>query len=322
MRVKCFQLVLLCACVQTAFAVNISYSAQLNGVFSEADKATLLAAFSSRGSVTVDLSVAGPVATVLGVNPLPVAFDGQTYKVCSGDTVQVTWDGYHNIQEMSTFECSSENVGTETIGFKNTGDVHVFEADELAAIPGQTRYFKCSLHCINAKFAVMCPSPPPPTLTDVNFASAITACLSSNPVDGLCSSGEFGAMPYWDVSRVTNMQNAFNENEIFNGDISLWDTSSVTDMRSMFRNTRAFNQDISGWDTSSVTLMENMFYDSLVFNQDITGWSTPQLSTDYLPLNMFVGATAWLARFYRIDGSASVDGPPSAWTVISTESAF
>ena len=43
------------------------------------------------------------------------------------------------------------------------------------------------------------------TITDSNFHSAITTCLSTNPVDGLCSSSEYGAMPDWDVSLVTDM---------------------------------------------------------------------------------------------------------------------
>jgi hypothetical protein len=90
-----------------------------------------------------------------------VAFDKMTYEVCSGDAVEVTWDGTHNIQEVSGADCnSSTTIGNETIGFKTSGHVRVFVADELAATPGQTRYFKCDSHCTSAKFAVTCPSPP------------------------------------------------------------------------------------------------------------------------------------------------------------------
>ena len=42
-------------------------------------------------------------------------------------------------------------------------------------------------------------------ITDSNFHSAIATCLGTNPVDGLCSSSEYGSMPDWDVSLVTDM---------------------------------------------------------------------------------------------------------------------
>ena len=42
-------------------------------------------------------------------------------------------------------------------------------------------------------------------ITDSNFHSAIETCLGMNPVDGLCSSSEYGSMPDWDVSLVTDM---------------------------------------------------------------------------------------------------------------------
>ena len=59
-------------------------------------------------------------------------------------------------------------------------------------------------------------------LTDANFQDAINTCLSTNPVDGLCTNSEYGSMPDWDVSQVTNMGNAFYNRNDFNGDISSW----------------------------------------------------------------------------------------------------
>ena len=56
----------------------------------------------------------------------------------------------------------------------------------------------------------------------------------------------------------------------------------------MFNGASAFNADISGWDTSSI--MAPMYMDG-----------------------MFEDASAWLASYVRVDGSSSVDGPPSAW---------
>jgi len=47
-------------------------------------------------------------------------------------------------------------------------------------------------------------------ITDYNFSEAIKTCLTMSPGDGMCSSSEYGAMPDWDVSNVTNMKGAFN----------------------------------------------------------------------------------------------------------------
>ena len=135
------------------------------------------------------------------------------------------------------------------------------------------------------------------TITDSNFYSAISTCLSTNPVDGLCSSSEYGAMPDWDVSLVTDMSGwngdveewdgtddtaspiGFGRKTSFNGNISNWDTSQVTSMELMFFNATAFNQDIGSWDTSQVTDMEFMFNSASAFNQDIGSWDTSKVTT-------------------------------------------
>ena len=96
-------------------------------------------------------------------------------------------------------------------------------------------------------------------ITDANFQDAINVCLSTNPVDGRCSGSEYGAMPDWDVSQVTNMSDAFKDIITFNVDISSWDVSNVTNMFSMFRYASAFNQPIGDWDVSSVANMRLMF---------------------------------------------------------------
>ena len=46
-------------------------------------------------------------------------------------------------------------------------------------------------------------------LTDANFQQAVNACLSTNPVDGLCTNSQYGIMPDWDVSNVDDMSGAF-----------------------------------------------------------------------------------------------------------------
>ena len=71
-------------------------------------------------------------------------------------------------------------------------------------------------------------------------------------------------MPDWDVSKVTDMDRAFDGRDVFNVDISNWDVSSVTNMSSMFFYATSFNQSLSNWDISSVINMQEMFsYSSL-----------------------------------------------------------
>jgi surface protein len=115
-------------------------------------------------------------------------------------------------------------------------------------------------------------------LTDANFQTAINTCLSTNPEDGLCSDSEYGSMPDWDVSSVTDMSNAFEGKNTFNGDISGWDTSSVIDIEDMFYGASSFNGDISSWNTSSVTTMYGMFDSATEFNQDISNWDVVKVT--------------------------------------------
>jgi surface protein len=118
-----------------------------------------------------------------------------------------------------------------------------------------------------------------------------------------------GDVSTWDVSSVTDMNNMFIRAGAFNQDISSWSTSKVTDMNNMFQGATSFNQDISSWNTSQVTDMRYMFKKAAAFYQDITGWSDASLTT-----GMFTGATAWLDRVQRGDGTGtSTDGPISDW---------
>ena len=156
-----------------------------------------------------------------------------------------------------------------------------------------------------------------------------------DPATARCGAAGCIEMPSWDTSSVTDMDQMFYKASAFNADISGWDTSSVTNMGYMFRDASAFNADISGWDTSSVFAMMNMFQGATAFNADISGWDTSYVtdmgymfygasafnakilgwdtSSVTSMESMFSGATAWLAWFARVDGTSSVDGPPSAW---------
>ncbi|MDA9878738.1 BspA family leucine-rich repeat surface protein [Flavobacteriaceae bacterium] len=80
------------------------------------------------------------------------------------------------------------------------------------------------------------------------------------------------------TTRVTDMSLLFNNNSVFNQDISSWDTSSVTDMNGMFYGATVFNKDIGSWDTSSVTNTSYMFFEAKAFDKDIGSWDTSSVT--------------------------------------------
>ena len=103
------------------------------------------------------------------------------------------------------------------------------------------------------------------------------------------SGNNYGTMPNWDTSLVTDMNGSdgtvlrgFGGKSTFNGDITEWDTSQVTDMQYMFNSASAFNHDISSW----------------------TGTAATTAQTD-----MFSGATAFQAKFKCTD---AVTGPANS----------
>ena len=109
-----------------------------------------------------------------------------------------------------------------------------------------------------------------------NFATHVAGCLEEAPIDGLCKeySGKsfsgytdnyIGMMPYWDVSAVTDMSEAFKDKDTFNADLSSWDVSSVTTMEMMFKGALDFTQELSGWSIGSATSTTDMFLGATAF---------------------------------------------------------
>ena len=148
-------------------------------------------------------------------------------------------------------------------------------------------------------------------ITDVNFKSAISDCLSFDPVNGNCLESEYGPIFDWDVSNVTFMNSAFENASAFNQDISNWDVSNVYDMTYMFNGADSFDQDIGDWDVSNVTGMRNMFSGADSFNQDIGNWDVSNVTdmrwmfSDATSFNQDIGdwnvsnVTSMEGMFYR-----------------------
>jgi surface protein len=164
-------------------------------------------------------------------------------------------------------------------------------------------------------------------ITDANFKTAISTCLSINPVDGMCINSEYGVMPDWDVDNVNDMSGTFLYAEAFNGDLSAWDVGNVTDMSRMFQYAGAFNGDLSAWDVGNVTDMSSMFYNKYqtsVFNGDLSAWDVGNVTN---MSSMFESAVAFNGDLSAWDvgnvtnmttmfgGNEAFNGDLSAWDV-------
>jgi surface protein len=177
---------------------------------------------------------------------------------------KLSYENYDNILIGWSQQSLQSNVifGAEGINYCNGADARQKLIDDYGWIITDGGFERCNITLIN----------------DSNFYQAINTCLSTNRVDGMCSDSEYGAMPDWDVSKVTSMSYGFSGRLLFNVDISGWDVSKVTSMGYMFRYAAAFNQDISAWDVSSVTDMSGMFYSADVFNQDFGSWDVSKVT--------------------------------------------
>ena len=81
------------------------------------------------------------------------------------------------------------------------------------------------------------------------------------------------------TTRVTELNNLFENNNTFNQDIWNWDTSNVTSMIYTFRQAYAFNQDINYWDVSKVIRMDGMFLVASSFNKPLNKWNTSNVES-------------------------------------------
>jgi len=142
-----------------------------------------------------------------------------------------------------------------------------------------------NFHCICGAFA---------PIPDASWHTFVDACLAEAPVTGECtawaSGNNYGTMPNWDTSSVTDMSSTFEGYAQFDGDVSRWDTSSVATMSVMFKGASSFNQDIGNWNTAEVTNMNGMFFIASAFDQDIGNWNTEKVTDMYY---MFFEASAF-----------------------------
>ena len=178
-----------------------------------------------------------------------------------------------------------------------------------------------------------------PIPDNASFKSFITACLIEASATGKCTNWaagklaagtNYGTMPNWNTSLITDMSNSFLSKSAFSGDISRWDTSNATTMYQMFRSASVFNQSIGSWNVSEVTNMYAMFYQASAFNQPIGSWITSKVTdmraifgqavafdqdisawtgtaANSAQTNMFNGATAYQFKFL----CAHVDNGPA-----------
>ena len=134
--------------------------------------------------------------------------------------------------------------------------------------------------------------PGQPAANPTTLKLAVDACLDAVPSGEKCCSTDPGCddpatarcrgagcvdMPDWDVSRVTDMTELFEDRTEFNQDISRWSTSSVTSFKETFRNASSFDQDLSRWGLSPGVDFTATFVGADAFAQPV--WTWPHASS-------------------------------------------
>ena len=140
--------------------------------------------------------------------------------------------------------------------------------------------------------AADCLLPGQPAANPTTLKLVVDACLDAVPSGEKCCSTDPGCgdpatarcrgagcvdMPDWDVSRVTDMTELFEDRTEFNQDISRWSTSSVTSFRETFRNASSFDQDLSRWGLSPGVDFTRTFVGADAFAQPV--WTWPHASS-------------------------------------------
>ena len=297
--------------------------------------------------VGVDDNTPAPVVTVGGNTyySVDVTAAGNVYdvntsqkvEIINGNTYTLTFDAWSNVDRTilagiglskdpwsNTAESVSITSTRTTYTLTHTATFGATDARVLFDNGGELGMVNIdNVSLINA----------PTYITDTNFRTAINTCLTTNPVDGMCSDSRYGAMPTWDVSRVTNMRDAFANYIYFNSDISSWDVSNVYTMQGMFYNATSFNQPIGDWNVSNVMNMNGMFLyiplygsSNSEFNQDISNWNVSSV----IDMNiMFRGATSFngdigswdvssvIYMGWMFNYASSFNGDISSWDVSS-----
>lgn len=98
----------------------------------------------------------------------------------------------------------------------------------------------------------------------------------------------------WDMSTVTSIQSWFYRCDAFNngGQALSWTTTALTNCQTAFYACVAFNVSIDDWDVSNVTSFNSMFFACSAYNQDMSSW-TLNSSTGVTMSQMFWNATAF-----------------------------
>ena len=189
--------------------------------------------------------------------------------------------------------------------------------------------------------AADCLLPGQPAANPTTLKLVVDACLDAVPSGEKCCSTDPGCgdpatarcrgagcvdMPDWDVSRVTDMTELFEDRTEFNQDISRWSTSSVTSFRETFRNASSFDQDLSRWGLSPGVDFTRTFVGADAFAQPV--WTWPHVSSTGMFFDAFAdlsdesltgtklladdgAADDWFGYSVSIDGDTMVIG---AWT--------